>query len=282
MLGTGHVWGLLSIRTFHSQTNMNKAHFFHFCQYDLSQIIQEILLDVVLTVSFRWNFLQQVQSISSVDMSSDALQSANDCKLKGSQVSAADIGAFFPHSLILKSPIGNGRRCEATGCLKKVAGGKSLSPGFRNGCNLKKKNKQKKTTHTQKETGVKREKETMMCLWLFPLSFAPTSVQMFRVRVPLHFLPKKISPSRLFPSSSSRLSLALERPGRWFADLHGDICVQRVPLDLNHSVGQRADAVLLHRVLRVLYFIKSGGWQTKRRRERGGRGKMERQGRKTD
>ena len=136
-------------------------------------------------------------------MSSDALQSANDCKLKGSQVSAADIGAFFPHSLILKSPIGNGRRCEATGCLKKVAGGKSLSPGFRNGCNLKKKNKQKKTTHTQKETGVKREKETMMCLWLFPLSFAPTSVQMFRVRVPLHFLPKR-SPLLVF---SPRLPL---------------------------------------------------------------------------
>lgn len=53
------------------------------------------------------------------------------------------------------------------------------------------------------------------------------------------------------------LSLALEWPGRWFADLHRDICVQRVPLDLNQSVGERADAVLLHRVLRVLYFIKS-------------------------
>lgn len=55
------------------------------------------------------------------------------------------------------------------------------------------------------------------------------------------------------------LSLALKRPGRWFADLHGDICVQRVPFHLNQSVGQRADAVLLHRVLRVLYFIKSAG-----------------------
>lgn len=62
--------------------------------------------------------------------------------------------------------------------------------------------------------------------------------------------------SLIFPPPLS-LSLALERPGRWFADLHRDICVQRVPLDLNQSVGERADAVLLHRVLRVLYFIKS-------------------------
>lgn len=43
----------------------------------------------------------------------------NDWKPKGSQVSAADIGAFGPHLLIVKSLIGNGRRCEATGCLKK-------------------------------------------------------------------------------------------------------------------------------------------------------------------
>lgn len=53
------------------------------------------------------------------------------------------------------------------------------------------------------------------------------------------------------------LFLALNRP-RWrFADLHGDICVERVPLDLNHSVGQRTDAVLFHCVLRVLNFIES-------------------------
>ena len=112
----------------------------------------------------------------------------NDWKPKGSQVSAADIGAFGPHLLILKSLIGNSRRCEATGCLKKVAGGKSLSPGLRNGCNLWKKNTHTHT-HTQNETGVKRERETMMCLWLFPLSFAPTSVQMFGGTRPLHFHP---------------------------------------------------------------------------------------------
>lgn len=51
--------------------------------------------------------------------------------------------------------------------------------------------------------------------------------------------------------------LTLEGPRRWFADLHRNVCVQRIPLDLNQSVGQRADAVLLHCVLCVLNFIKS-------------------------
>lgn len=68
------------------------------------------------------------------------------------------------------------------------------------------------------------------------------------------------------------LPLALERPGRWFADFHRDICVQRIPLDLNQSVGQRADAILLHRVLCVLYFIKSAGQKAQKGRERWERG----------
>lgn len=53
--------------------------------------------------------------------------------------------------------------------------------------------------------------------------------------------------------------LALNGPRWWLADLHGDVCVQRILLDLNQSVGQRADAVLLHCVLGVLYFVKSNG-----------------------
>lgn len=57
--------------------------------------------------------------------------------------------------------------------------------------------------------------------------------------------------------------LALNRPRRWFADLDGYIGVERIPLDLNQSVDERTDAVLLHRVLRVLYFIESNGRETK-------------------
>lgn len=53
--------------------------------------------------------------------------------------------------------------------------------------------------------------------------------------------------------------LALEWPWRRFPDLHGDVCVQRILLDLNQPVGQRADAVLLHGVLRVLDFIEPAG-----------------------
>ena len=200
----------------------------------------------------------------------------NDWKPKGSQVSAADIGAFGPHLLILKSLIGNSRRCEATGCLKKVAGGKSLSPGLRNGCNLWKKNTH---THTEWDWGKEGERDHDVLVAFSSLLRSHICPDVWGY-ASSPFPSNKISSSRLLPSSSSRLSLALERPGRWFSDLHGDICVQRVPLDLNHSVGQRADAVLLHRVLRVLYFIESGGWQTKRLRERGGRGKMERHGRK--
>lgn len=62
------------------------------------------------------------------------------------------------------------------------------------------------------------------------------------------------------PAGHPRLFLlALERPRRWFSDLHGDVCVQRILLDLNQPVGQRADAVLLHGVLRVLDFIEPVG-----------------------
>lgn len=53
--------------------------------------------------------------------------------------------------------------------------------------------------------------------------------------------------------------LALERPRRWFPDLHGDVCVEGILLDLNQPVGQRADAVLLHGVLGVLDFIEPAG-----------------------
>lgn len=88
-------------------------------------------------------------------------------------------------------------------------------------------------------------------------------------------------PSGKLSSPSPFLSLALKRSGRWFADLHRDVCVQRVPLDLNQSVGQRADAVLLHRVLCVLYFIKSGGWKTKKERKRWEGGETEERYRET-
>lgn len=53
--------------------------------------------------------------------------------------------------------------------------------------------------------------------------------------------------------------LALERPRWWFPDLHGDVCVEGILLDLNQPVGQRADAVLLHGVLGVLDFIEPAG-----------------------
>lgn len=53
--------------------------------------------------------------------------------------------------------------------------------------------------------------------------------------------------------------LALERPWRRFSDLHGDVGIQRILLDLNQPVGQRADAVLLHGVFRVLDFIEPAG-----------------------
>lgn len=62
------------------------------------------------------------------------------------------------------------------------------------------------------------------------------------------------------PAGRTRLfRLALERPRRWFSDLHGDVSVERILLDLNRPVGQRADAVLLHGVLRVLDFIEPAG-----------------------
>lgn len=55
---------------------------------------------------------------------------------------------------------------------------------------------------------------------------------------------------------SSSFSLAFEGP-RWrLADLHRNVCVQRILLDLNQFVGQGADAVLLHCVLCVLYFVE--------------------------
>ena len=53
--------------------------------------------------------------------------------------------------------------------------------------------------------------------------------------------------------------LALERPRWWFSDLHGDVCVQGILLDLNQPVGQRADAILLHGVLCVLDFTEPAG-----------------------
>lgn len=63
------------------------------------------------------------------------------------------------------------------------------------------------------------------------------------------------------PPLFSRLSfpLALYGSRRRLANLHGDVCVQGIPLDLNHPVGQRADAVLLHRVLCVLDLIEPNG-----------------------
>lgn len=53
--------------------------------------------------------------------------------------------------------------------------------------------------------------------------------------------------------------LTFDGPRGRLADLHGDVCVQRIPLDLQQLVGQGADAVLLHRVLCVLNFVESCG-----------------------
>lgn len=53
--------------------------------------------------------------------------------------------------------------------------------------------------------------------------------------------------------------LAFEWPRWWFSNLHRDVCVQGILLDLNQPVGQRADAVLLHGVLGVLDFIEPEG-----------------------
>lgn len=56
--------------------------------------------------------------------------------------------------------------------------------------------------------------------------------------------------------TTHQFHLALEWPRRWFPDLHGDVCVEGILLDLNQPVGQGADAVLLHGVLGVLDFIE--------------------------
>lgn len=112
----------------------------------------------------------------------------------------------------------------------------------------------------------------MMCLWLFLLSLPHLPRCLGHVF--LSFPSDKHYSSCLFPPVSVNqppLSLTFERPGRWFADLHRDIRVQRVPFDLNQSVGQRADAVLLHRVLCVLYFVKSERRGRQRETRRGGR-----------
>lgn len=85
----------------------------------------------------------------------------------------------------------------------------------------------------------------------------------------LHF------PHRALFFPTSPLLLALERPRWWLSDLHWDIRVQRVLLNVNQSVGQRADAVFLHCVLGVLDFIKPAGWWG----ERGWRGKENEMGR---
>lgn len=69
----------------------------------------------------------------------------------------------------------------------------------------------------------------------------------------LSIFPDICGPAGLF------FLLAFERPRRWFSDLHGDVCVQGILLDLNQPVGQRADAVLLHGVLGVLDFIEPAG-----------------------
>lgn len=133
-----------------------------------------------------------------------------------------------------------------------------------------------KSKNKNRERGKEGDRDHNV-LVIFSLSFAPTSVQMFTMcslyslllnSLPLVVFALQGQPSHLPLCLSLSLSLALERPRRWFADLHRDICVERVSLDLKHSVGQWADAVLLHCVLRVLYFIKSGVWKTKKERER--------------
>lgn len=77
------------------------------------------------------------------------------------------------------------------------------------------------------------------------------------------YLGRKFS----FPSVKALLDLwrrlTFDGPGRWLADLHGDVCVQRKPLDLKQLVSQGADAVLLHRVLCVLDFVESDGRKEK-------------------
>lgn len=91
------------------------------------------------------------------------------------------------------------------------------------------------------------------CAFYSPLSSAPTSRDVLTSLPTSGALLPKFLPSSLL--------LALEWPGWWLSDFHWDICVQRVLLDMNQSVGQRADAVFLHCVLGVLDFIKSAGWR---------------------
>ena len=90
-----------------------------------------------------------------------------------------------------------------------------------------------------------------------------------------------ISKCTSLPSSSfSSLSfpLTFDGPRWWLADLHRDVCVERILLDFNQPVGQGADAVLLHCVLCVLYFVESNGekrWKEREReREREREGRM--------
>lgn len=59
--------------------------------------------------------------------------------------------------------------------------------------------------------------------------------------------------------SPHQFLLALELPRRWFPNLHRDVGVEGILLDLNQPIGQRADAVLLHGVLGVLDFIEPVG-----------------------
>lgn len=90
-------------------------------------------------------------------------------------------------------------------------------------------------------------------------------------------LTRPVASSPTSSTFSLSFLLALNGPRWWLADLHGDVRVQRILLDLNQSVGQRADAVLLHCVLGVLYFVESNGVNE----EREGRAGREREMKET-
>lgn len=109
---------------------------------------------------------QHFLSASSVNMPLDILQFVN----KKLQVSATDIWTLVPtlefwsHWLV---KVGGVK--PATGYWERAVGGKSLSPGYRNG-----KLKSQRISETGKEE--ERERETIMCLWLSSLSSTPISV----------------------------------------------------------------------------------------------------------
>lgn len=100
-----------------------------FCFHELGQIFQEIFLDAGQYFRRSQENLPKFEIKSSNNKScwyvigcpsvyKQLLMGRLQIRLQ--PLTSHDIRAFCPHSLILKSLIGKGRRCEAIGCLKKL------------------------------------------------------------------------------------------------------------------------------------------------------------------